>query len=97
MNLILKILNKNFNLNKGTNSDNSNNNNIRFESQPPQQLNSQPIKSLPQQQPPQPIQPIQQQQQQPPFSIFNHPNTAVYFINTDSIYGNQILPVLPRF
>ena len=41
----------------------------------------------------------QQQQsikQQPLVSFYNS-NTSGFFINTDSVYGNQILPVLPRF
>lgn len=44
-----------------------------------------------------PIQPIQKQLQQQPFATFYNTNTFGYFINTDSAFGNQILPVLPRF
>ena len=34
----------------------------------------------------------------PPFSSFyNSSTTFGYFINTDSTFGNSILPVLPRF
>ena len=40
---------------------------------------------------------IQKPQQQQPFATLFNSNTSGYFINTDSTFGNQILPVLPRF
>ena len=45
--------------------------------------------------PPPQIQP--QPNKLPPYSIYNSQNTSGYFITTDSAFGNQILPVLPRF
>lgn len=36
-------------------------------------------------------------QPQQAFATFFNSNTFGYFINTDSVFGNQILPVLPRF
>jgi len=41
-------------------------------------------------------QPVQRQPQQQPYASFYNTNTPGYFINTDSTFGNQILPVLPR-
>ena len=38
--------------------------------------------------------PNNQTQIKSPFPIFN---TSGFFIQTDSIFGNQLLPVLPRF
>jgi hypothetical protein len=62
----------------------------------------QPLLDIPIQQQIKPVVLVQQQQQQPQiqqqvFSSFFNSNTFGYFINTDSAFGNSILPVLPRF
>ena len=33
----------------------------------------------------------------PSLSLYTSANTVGYFVSTDSTFGNQILPVLPRF
>jgi len=63
---------------------------LNFQSNTTNQNLNQPETSLQQQ----PLQ-RQQQQQQPSASFYNT-NTFGYFINTESTFGNQILPVLPR-
>ncbi len=60
----------------------------------------QPLLDIPIQQQIKPVVLVQQQQpqiQQQVFSSFFNSNTFGYFINTDSAFGNSILPVLPRF